>query len=63
MSRAQVSLVSRSKNGGKHLYLVKDSRDKVSDIDDQEAAYLDVKGKEHTCNHEVSTKNLLIANK
>uniref|UniRef100_UPI00398E6898 general transcription factor 3C polypeptide 3 isoform X1 n=1 Tax=Pristiophorus japonicus TaxID=55135 RepID=UPI00398E6898 len=50
MSRAQVSLVSKSKNGEKHLYLAKDSRDKVSDIDDQEAAYLDVKGKTSVLN-------------
>uniref|UniRef100_A0A4W3K204 General transcription factor IIIC, polypeptide 3 n=1 Tax=Callorhinchus milii TaxID=7868 RepID=A0A4W3K204_CALMI len=43
MSRAEVSLVSRIKGEEKHLYLVKDLRDKDNDIDDQEAAYLDVK--------------------
>ncbi|XP_014340256.1 general transcription factor 3C polypeptide 3 isoform X2 [Latimeria chalumnae] len=45
MNRAQVCLISSSRSGERHLYLIKVSRDKVSDIDDQEAAYLDVKGK------------------
>ncbi|XP_036396803.1 general transcription factor 3C polypeptide 3 [Megalops cyprinoides] len=45
MNRAQVCLISSSRSGERHLYLIKVSRDKVSDIDDQEAAYLDVIGK------------------
>ncbi|KAJ8252810.1 hypothetical protein GJAV_G00205870 [Gymnothorax javanicus] len=45
MNRAHVSLVSSSRSGEKRLYLVKVSRDKVLDTDDQEAAYLDVLGK------------------
>ncbi|KAG9349390.1 hypothetical protein JZ751_027833 [Albula glossodonta] len=45
MNRAQVCLISSSRSGQRRLYLIKVSRDKVSDIDDQEAAYLDVIGK------------------
>uniref|UniRef100_A0A4W3K1Z9 General transcription factor IIIC, polypeptide 3 n=1 Tax=Callorhinchus milii TaxID=7868 RepID=A0A4W3K1Z9_CALMI len=52
MSRAEVSLVSRIKGEEKHLYLVKDLRDKDNDIDDQEAAYLDVKGKTSVLNRD-----------
>ncbi|XP_023697257.1 general transcription factor 3C polypeptide 3 [Paramormyrops kingsleyae] len=45
MNRAQVCLISRCNSGERHLYLVKVSREKISDIEDQEAAYLDVIGK------------------
>ncbi|XP_066544573.1 general transcription factor 3C polypeptide 3 [Amia ocellicauda] len=45
MNRAQVCLISSSCSGERHLHLIKVSRDKISDIDDQEAAYLDVIGK------------------
>ncbi|KPP62700.1 general transcription factor 3C polypeptide 3-like, partial [Scleropages formosus] len=45
MNRAQVCLVSKSTSGEKHLYLIKVCREKISDIEDQEAAYLDVIGK------------------
>lgn len=44
MNRAQVCLISRCNSGERHLYLVKVSREKISDIEDQEAAYLDVIG-------------------
>uniref|UniRef100_W5MD51 General transcription factor IIIC, polypeptide 3 n=1 Tax=Lepisosteus oculatus TaxID=7918 RepID=W5MD51_LEPOC len=44
MNRAQVCLISSSCSGERHLYLIKVSRDKISDIDDQEAAYLDIIG-------------------
>lgn len=44
MSRAQVCLISSSKSGERHLYLIKVSRDKISDNDDQEAANCDAKG-------------------
>uniref|UniRef100_A0A8B9C536 Ral transcription factor IIIC subunit 3 n=2 Tax=Anser TaxID=8842 RepID=A0A8B9C536_9AVES len=43
MSRAQVCLISSSKSGERHLYLIKVSRDKISDNDDQEAANCDAK--------------------
>ncbi|XP_063174115.1 general transcription factor 3C polypeptide 3 [Candoia aspera] len=36
MNRAQVCLISSSKSGERHLYLMKVSRDKISDNDDQE---------------------------
>ncbi|XP_070588226.1 general transcription factor 3C polypeptide 3 [Erythrolamprus reginae] len=36
MNRAQVCLISSSKSGERHLYLIKVSRDKISDNDDQE---------------------------
>ncbi|XP_061082620.1 general transcription factor 3C polypeptide 3 isoform X3 [Conger conger] len=52
MNRAQVCLVSSSRSGEKRLYLVKVSCDKVSDIDDQEAAYLDVIGKTNVLSKE-----------
>lgn len=43
MSRAQVCLISSSKSGERHLYLIKVSRDKISDNDDQETANCDAK--------------------
>ncbi|OXB57082.1 hypothetical protein ASZ78_002370 [Callipepla squamata] len=43
MSRAQVCLISSSKSGERHLYLIKVPRDKISDNDDQEAANCDAK--------------------
>ncbi|XP_030636502.1 general transcription factor 3C polypeptide 3 [Chanos chanos] len=43
MNRAQVCLISNSST--KHLSLLKVSREQLSDIADQEAAYLDVTGK------------------
>lgn len=46
MSRAQVCLISSSKSGERHLYLIKVSRDKISDNDDQETANCDAKGKQ-----------------
>lgn len=45
MVRAQVCVVSDTSSGVKHLKLVKVSHNKLTEIDDQEAAYLDVKGK------------------
>lgn len=45
MSRAQVCLISSSKSGERHLYLIKVSRDKISDNEDQETANSDAKGK------------------
>ncbi|XP_039203904.1 general transcription factor 3C polypeptide 3 isoform X2 [Crotalus tigris] len=38
MNRAQVCLISSSKSGERHLYLIKVSRDKISDNDDQETS-------------------------
>nr|XP_056717241.1 general transcription factor 3C polypeptide 3 [Euleptes europaea] len=43
MNRAQVCLISSSKSGERHLYLIKVSRDKISDSDDQETANCDAK--------------------
>nr|XP_006117970.1 general transcription factor 3C polypeptide 3 [Pelodiscus sinensis] len=43
MNRAQVCLISSSKSGERHLYLIKVSRDKISDNDDQETANCDAK--------------------
>ncbi|KAM9548562.1 general transcription factor 3C polypeptide 3 isoform 2-T2 [Guaruba guarouba] len=43
MSRAQVCLISSSKSGERHLYLIKVPRDKISDNDDQETANCDAK--------------------
>ncbi|XP_038277417.1 general transcription factor 3C polypeptide 3 isoform X1 [Dermochelys coriacea] len=43
MNRAQVCLISSSKSGERHLYLMKVSRDKISDNDDQETANCDAK--------------------
>uniref|UniRef100_A0A8C9ENG2 General transcription factor IIIC subunit 3 n=1 Tax=Pavo cristatus TaxID=9049 RepID=A0A8C9ENG2_PAVCR len=43
MSRAQVCLISSSKSGERHLYLIKVPRNKISDSDDQEAANCDAK--------------------
>ncbi|XP_056596029.1 general transcription factor 3C polypeptide 3 [Triplophysa dalaica] len=45
MVRAQVCVVSDTSSGVKHLKLVKVSLNKLTKIDDQEAAYLDIKGK------------------
>ncbi|KAK9980526.1 hypothetical protein ABG768_000127 [Culter alburnus] len=45
MVRAQVCVVSDTSSGVKHLKLIKVSRNKLTEIDDQEAAYLDVTGK------------------
>lgn len=47
MVRAQVCVVSDTSSGVKHLKLIKVSRNKLTEIDDQEAAYLDVTGKTH----------------
>lgn len=44
MVRAQVCIVSDTSSGVKHLKLIKVSISKLTEIDDQEAAYLDVKG-------------------
>ena len=44
MNRAQVCLISGSKSGERHLYLIKVSRDKISDNNDQESANCDAKG-------------------
>uniref|UniRef100_A0A670ID27 Ral transcription factor IIIC subunit 3 n=1 Tax=Podarcis muralis TaxID=64176 RepID=A0A670ID27_PODMU len=43
MNRAQVCLISSSKSGERHLYLIKVSRDKISDNDDQETTNCDAK--------------------
>ncbi|XP_075433809.1 general transcription factor 3C polypeptide 3 [Ascaphus truei] len=43
MNRAQVCLISSSKSGERHLYLIKVSRDTVSDNDDQDTANGDAK--------------------
>ncbi|XP_059783301.1 general transcription factor 3C polypeptide 3 isoform X2 [Balaenoptera ricei] len=43
MNRAQVCLISSSKSGERHLYLIKVSRDKISDNSDQESANCDAK--------------------
>ncbi|XP_063792998.1 general transcription factor 3C polypeptide 3 isoform X2 [Pseudophryne corroboree] len=43
MNRAQVCLISSSKSGERHLYLIKVSRDKTSDTDEQETANSDAK--------------------
>ncbi|KAM8933598.1 general transcription factor 3C polypeptide 3 isoform 2-T2 [Pelodytes ibericus] len=43
MNRAQVCLISSSKSGERHLYLIKVSRDKISDNDDQDSANCDAK--------------------
>ncbi|XP_001369886.2 general transcription factor 3C polypeptide 3 isoform X1 [Monodelphis domestica] len=43
MNRAQVCLISSSKSGERHLYLIKVSRDKISDNNDQETANCDAK--------------------
>ncbi|OCT86295.1 hypothetical protein XELAEV_18019987mg [Xenopus laevis] len=43
MSRAQVCLISSSKSGERHLYLLKVSRDKMSTNDDQDTASCDGK--------------------
>uniref|UniRef100_A0A8D0HPS2 Ral transcription factor IIIC subunit 3 n=1 Tax=Sphenodon punctatus TaxID=8508 RepID=A0A8D0HPS2_SPHPU len=43
MNRAQVCLISSSKSGERHLYLIKVSRDKISDNDHQETANCDAK--------------------
>ncbi|XP_057359742.1 general transcription factor 3C polypeptide 3 isoform X2 [Manis pentadactyla] len=43
MNRAQVCLISSSKSGERHLYLIKVSRDKISDSNEQETANCDAK--------------------
>uniref|UniRef100_A0A8D2Q360 General transcription factor IIIC subunit 3 n=1 Tax=Varanus komodoensis TaxID=61221 RepID=A0A8D2Q360_VARKO len=43
MNRAQVCLISSSKSGERHLYLMKVSRDKISGSDDQETTNCDAK--------------------
>ncbi|XP_018432472.1 PREDICTED: general transcription factor 3C polypeptide 3 [Nanorana parkeri] len=43
MNRAQVCLISSSKSGERHLYLIKVSRDKISDTDEQEPVNSDAK--------------------
>uniref|UniRef100_A0A674D5B4 General transcription factor IIIC, polypeptide 3 n=1 Tax=Salmo trutta TaxID=8032 RepID=A0A674D5B4_SALTR len=45
MTRAQVCVRASMWSGVRHLRLVKVSKDLVSDIDDQEAAYQDISGK------------------
>ncbi|CAB1327500.1 unnamed protein product [Coregonus sp. 'balchen'] len=45
MTRAQVCVRASRWSGVRHLRLVKVSKDMVSDIDDQEAAYQDISGK------------------
>lgn len=45
MVRAQVCVVADMSSGVKHLKLIKVSRNALTEIDDQEAAYLDVTGK------------------
>lgn len=45
MVRAQVCLIARSSSGVRHLHLIKVSANKLAEIEDQEAAYLDVTGK------------------
>uniref|UniRef100_A0A8B9R6Z0 General transcription factor IIIC, polypeptide 3 n=1 Tax=Astyanax mexicanus TaxID=7994 RepID=A0A8B9R6Z0_ASTMX len=42
MVRAQVCLIASTSSGTRHLRLIKVSRNKLSEIEDQEAAYLDV---------------------
>lgn len=44
MVRAQVCLVVNRSSGSRHLKLIKVSRDKLAEIEDQEAAYMDVTG-------------------
>uniref|UniRef100_A0A4W4FAC8 General transcription factor IIIC, polypeptide 3 n=1 Tax=Electrophorus electricus TaxID=8005 RepID=A0A4W4FAC8_ELEEL len=44
MVRAQVCLIASTSSGCKHVCLIKVSRSKLSEIEDQEAAYLDVTG-------------------
>ncbi|XP_053554531.1 general transcription factor 3C polypeptide 3 isoform X2 [Bombina bombina] len=43
MNRAQVCLISSSKSGERHLYLIKVSRDKISDNDEQDTTNCDAK--------------------
>ncbi|XP_062865697.1 general transcription factor 3C polypeptide 3 [Trichomycterus rosablanca] len=45
MVRAQVCLIANRSSGSRHLKLIKVSRDKLAEIEDQEAAYMDVTGK------------------
>ncbi|XP_030065603.1 general transcription factor 3C polypeptide 3 isoform X1 [Microcaecilia unicolor] len=45
MNRAKVCLISNSKSGERHLYLIKVSRDKISDNVEQETTNCDAKGK------------------
>ncbi|KAL0588243.1 General transcription factor 3C polypeptide 3 [Plecturocebus cupreus] len=43
MNRAQVCLISSSKSVERHLYLIKVSKDKISDSSDQKSANCDAK--------------------
>ncbi|XP_060754465.1 general transcription factor 3C polypeptide 3 isoform X2 [Neoarius graeffei] len=45
MVRAQVCLVANTSSGTRHLRLIRVSKNTLSEIEDQEAAYLDVTGK------------------
>ncbi len=47
MVRAKVCVVSDTSSGVKHLKLINVSRKNLTEIVDQEAAYLDVTGKAH----------------
>lgn len=49
MNRAQVCLISSSKSGERHLYLIKVSRDKISDNSEQETSNYDAKGNCFIC--------------
>lgn len=44
MVRAQVCLIANASSGARHLRLVRVSKNALSEIEDQEAAYLDVTG-------------------
>lgn len=44
MVRAQVCLIANTASGTRHLRLIKVSKNTLSEIEDQEAAYLDVTG-------------------
>ncbi|MCJ8747730.1 hypothetical protein PDJAM_G00156720 [Pangasius djambal] len=45
MVRAQVCLIANTSSGTRHLRLIRVSKNTLSEIEDQEAAYLDVTGK------------------
>uniref|UniRef100_A0A4W4F993 General transcription factor IIIC, polypeptide 3 n=1 Tax=Electrophorus electricus TaxID=8005 RepID=A0A4W4F993_ELEEL len=59
MVRAQVCLIASTSSGCKHVCLIKVSRSKLSEIEDQEAAYLDVTGKTSVLSREDWWKLLL----
>lgn len=44
MVRAQVCLIADTSSGARHLRLIRVSKNTLSEIEDQEAAYLDVTG-------------------